>query len=128
MHPKYVASPRRQVEIEPVRRQAGPLTVVDCCSQPVRKPPGPTGEVAPRCQVALALVTGIVHRDEAAEVSRAGLRERDEGVVRLVFLPRGTGLEELPLPVAEGRVPQAGNKGVVEGGDRRVRCLDRPPP
>ena len=129
LHLEGVVRPRRHVEKKPPRGEVGALTFVDCLSQPVVKPPGPTGKVAPRRRdVTLAPMIGVVHHNESAQVPSAGPRARDERVVRPVSGPGGMGLEQLPPSIAKRLVPQAREQRVVEGGDRRVGHLGRSPP
>jgi len=76
LHVEDMGPPWRHVEIEPACGQLRAVAVIDRPCQPVVKPPGATlltGKVAPRQHdVTLTLMSGIVHRHEAAEVSRSG--------------------------------------------------------
>ena len=64
--------------------------------------------------MALALVGGEVHGDYETPVVGAFPGGHDETVVGPVAVPRWRASEELPLPIAEGRLTQRREKTVVE--------------
>ena len=129
LHLEGVVAPRRQVEIDRVSRGRRHRD---------RRAPRPADREAARCgrrgrPTAASRNTGS--GDRRSSPRRGGGRSPGPvhaNAMNASFVPLPcpgrTGVEELPLPVAERRILQAGEQGVVERGDRRVRRLGRSPP
>src|SRR5215471_5113249 len=102
-----VICPRSDVEKEPVRRQILTITVIGRCTHLVIQAPGSFPQVLPwQRDIALAVVIGVVHDDEAALVVFPGPGKSNQGVPAFVALPRRNTVQQLPLTFAKHRLLQ----------------------
>src|SRR5262245_24646739 len=67
-----------------------------------------------QADVALALVGGIVHGDHEALVLGPLPGKDQKAIMGPVAVPAGSAFEKLPLAVTKRRLPQEGQKAIIE--------------
>jgi hypothetical protein len=112
---KYTRLPGRHVEEQPFALQVVAIPVVRSRRELILEAPFLAGQVREgEPDVALALVGCIVDCDDKALADGALPAEDQKAIVRPVSVPSGRAFEKLPFAVAEGGLPQNGEKPVIE--------------
>src|SRR5262245_3285699 len=118
--------PGRDIQTQSLRLQLIAVAVVAGGTELILQATLLAGQILKwQSQPALALVGGIIHRDEQSLVGRPLPREGHKTIVRPVVVPGGSTIGELPLAVANSRLAQNCQQPIVElpepGIDRLIR-------
>src|SRR5260221_1313273 len=123
-----VATPWRQVEVETRRDQIVPIAIVVGGTQQIFETHGAVGQIRPwETDVALALVPGIVDRDECPLAAAPLPAPGDAAVARPVAVPSRHAVEEAPLAVQDGRTAEDCQQIFVEPPQSFINGFPRGP-